>query len=67
MTSREPAGYFFDDRVPGFSGLVGRDVSRDTLSWGRAAGGIISTTSDLTSGNARCTRAACCRPGSRPS
>jgi D-alanyl-D-alanine carboxypeptidase len=48
VTSREPAGYFFDDRVPGFSGLVGRDVSRDTLSWGRGAGGIISTTSDLT-------------------
>jgi D-alanyl-D-alanine carboxypeptidase len=48
VTSREPAGYFFDDQVPGWSGLVGRDASRDTLSWGRAAGGIMSTTSDLT-------------------
>jgi D-alanyl-D-alanine carboxypeptidase len=49
VTRREPAGYFSsDDQMPGLSGLVGRDVSRDTLSWGRAAGGIISTTSDLT-------------------
>ena len=48
VTTREPAGYYFDDRVPGFAGLVGRDVSRNTLSWGRAAGGMISTTSDLT-------------------
>jgi D-alanyl-D-alanine carboxypeptidase len=47
VTSREPAGYYFDDRVPGFAGLVGRDVSRNTLSWARAAGGMISTTSDL--------------------
>jgi D-alanyl-D-alanine carboxypeptidase len=48
VTQREPAGYFFDDRDPGLSALVGRDVSRDTLSWARGAGGIISTTSDMT-------------------
>jgi D-alanyl-D-alanine carboxypeptidase len=48
VTHREPAGYFFDDRVPALSGLIGRDVSRDTLSWGRATGGIIGTTSDMT-------------------
>lgn len=48
MTSRLPAGYFVIDQLPGLSGLVGRDVSRDTLSWGRAAGGIISTTDDMT-------------------
>jgi D-alanyl-D-alanine carboxypeptidase len=48
VTSREPAGYFFDDRDSGLSALVGRDVSRDTLSWTRGAGGIISTTSDMT-------------------
>jgi D-alanyl-D-alanine carboxypeptidase len=47
VTRREPAGYFFNDRVPEWSGMVGRDVSRDSLSWGRAAGGIVSTTSDL--------------------
>jgi D-alanyl-D-alanine carboxypeptidase len=45
VVSREPAGYFFVDQVPA---LVGRDVSRDTLSWGRAAGGILGTTSDMT-------------------
>jgi D-alanyl-D-alanine carboxypeptidase len=28
--------------------LLGRDASRDTLSWARAAGAIISTMSDLT-------------------
>jgi D-alanyl-D-alanine carboxypeptidase len=48
VTTREPAGYFFDNRVPGMSGLVGRDASRDTLSWARGAGGIISTTGDMT-------------------
>jgi D-alanyl-D-alanine carboxypeptidase len=30
------------------AGLVGRDVSRDTLSWGRAPGGIVSTLGDMT-------------------
>ena len=48
VTSREPAGYFFDDTVAPMSGLLGTDVSRNTLSWSRAAGGIISTTSDMT-------------------
>src|SRR3954452_9712111 len=48
VTSREPAGYFFNDTVPELSTLVGTDVSGDTLSWGQAAGGIISTTSDVT-------------------
>jgi D-alanyl-D-alanine carboxypeptidase len=48
VTSREPAGYFFDDRDTGLSALVGSDVSRDTLSWARGAGGIISTTRDMT-------------------
>jgi D-alanyl-D-alanine carboxypeptidase len=47
VTERQPAGYFFDAREPGWSGLVGRDVSRDTLSWGRGAGGMIGTTNDL--------------------
>jgi D-alanyl-D-alanine carboxypeptidase len=48
VTSREPAGYFFDDGDTDLSALVGSDVSRDTLSWARGAGGIISTTSDMT-------------------
>ncbi len=47
VTSREPAGYFFNDQFP-LPQLLGRDVSRDTLSWARGAGGIISTTSDMT-------------------
>jgi D-alanyl-D-alanine carboxypeptidase len=47
VTSREPAGYFFDDGDTDLSALVGSDVSRDTLSWARGAGGIISTTSDM--------------------
>jgi D-alanyl-D-alanine carboxypeptidase len=33
--------------VAPMSGLLGTDVSRNTLSWARAAGGIISTTSDM--------------------
>jgi D-alanyl-D-alanine carboxypeptidase len=47
VTRREPAGYFFNHEFP-LSQLLGRDSSRDTLSWARAAGAIISTTSDLT-------------------
>ncbi|MGY1636304.1 serine hydrolase domain-containing protein [Geodermatophilus sp. SYSU D00742] len=46
VTDREPAGYFANDRVPGMATLVGRDVRRDTLSWGRGAGGIVGTTGD---------------------
>lgn len=48
VTRREPAGYFFNPKVPGLSRLLGRDVSRTTLSWTRGAGGIISTTHDMT-------------------
>jgi D-alanyl-D-alanine carboxypeptidase len=48
VTAREPAGYFFDAQVPELVSLVGRDVSRFTLSWTRGAGGIISTTHDMT-------------------
>ena len=48
MTAREPAGYFFDAQVPELASLVGRDVSRFTLSWTRGAGGIVSTTHDMT-------------------
>jgi D-alanyl-D-alanine carboxypeptidase len=47
VTKREPAGYFFNRELPGMSRLLGRDVSRTTLSWTRGAGGIISTTHDL--------------------
>ncbi len=48
VTRREPAGYFFNRQLPGLSRLYGRDVSRTTLSWTRGAGGIISTTHDMT-------------------
>jgi D-alanyl-D-alanine carboxypeptidase len=47
VTRREPAGYFSNDQFP-IPQLLGRDVSRDTLSWARGAGAIISTTSDMT-------------------
>ncbi|MEX5717937.1 serine hydrolase domain-containing protein [Geodermatophilus maliterrae] len=47
VTSREPAGYFSNDEFP-LPQLLGQDVSRHTLSWARAAGGILSTTSDMT-------------------
>ena len=48
VTRRESAGHFFIRQVPEFSTLYGRDVSRTTLSWARGAGGIISTTHDMT-------------------
>ena len=48
VTAREPAGYYFDATVPVLASLVGRDASRFTMSWTRGAGGIISTTHDMT-------------------
>jgi D-alanyl-D-alanine carboxypeptidase len=48
VTDREPAGYFFNSGDTGLSALFGRDVSRDSLSWARGAGGVIGTTSDMT-------------------
>ena len=51
VTRREPAGYFFNrqDQPTGvLSALLKRDVSRDSLSWAQGAGGIISTTHDMT-------------------
>jgi D-alanyl-D-alanine carboxypeptidase len=46
VTDREPAGYYFNHVFP-LTQLLGRDSSRDTLSWARAAGAIMSTMSDL--------------------
>jgi D-alanyl-D-alanine carboxypeptidase len=48
VTDREPAGYFANDQVPEWLGMVGRDTSEFSLSWARAAGGIISTLADMT-------------------
>jgi D-alanyl-D-alanine carboxypeptidase len=48
VTSREPAGYFFLDQAPPLASLLGRDLSRTSLSWGRAAGGIVGTLSEMT-------------------
>src|SRR3954463_527576 len=47
VTAREPAGYYFNHVFP-LTQLLGRDSSRDTLSWARAAGAVVSTMSDLT-------------------
>jgi D-alanyl-D-alanine carboxypeptidase len=48
VTRREPAGYFFNRQIPSLSRLFGRNVSRTTISWTRGAGGIVSTTHDMT-------------------
>ena len=49
VTAREPAGYFYDPhQFPSLSRFVGHDVSRFSLSWARAAGGIVSTTREMT-------------------
>jgi D-alanyl-D-alanine carboxypeptidase len=48
LTVREPAGYFFNRAIPQLKPLFGQDVSRTTLSWTRGAGGILSTTQDMT-------------------
>jgi D-alanyl-D-alanine carboxypeptidase len=48
VTAREPAGYYFGHLGPALAGLSGHDVSRFSMSWTRGAGGIISTTHDMT-------------------
>jgi D-alanyl-D-alanine carboxypeptidase len=48
IADRMPAGYYFRTSDPEWSSLVGRDVSRDSLSWARGAGAILSTTADMT-------------------
>jgi D-alanyl-D-alanine carboxypeptidase len=49
VTAREPAGYFYDrHQFPSLSRFLGHDVSRYSLSWARAAGGIVSTTREMT-------------------
>jgi D-alanyl-D-alanine carboxypeptidase len=48
IADRVPAGYYFRTSDPEWSPLVGRDVSRDSLSWARGAGAVVSTTADMT-------------------
>jgi D-alanyl-D-alanine carboxypeptidase len=48
VIEREPAGYFYLDGVPPLAGQLGHDVHRDSLSWARGAGGIVSTLHDMT-------------------
>jgi len=48
LTDRQPASYFFADYFPEMASLMGQDVSRDTLSWARGAGGILATTRAMT-------------------
>lgn len=49
IADRRPAGYYSRTIVPEFVPLEGRDVSQASLSWARGAGGILSTTADITS------------------
>src|SRR3712207_389523 len=48
IADREPAGYYARTTEPQLGPLVGRDVSRDSLSWARGAGAIVSTPADMT-------------------
>ncbi len=50
MYERLVSGYFFNHDADNASlaPLLGRDVSRDSVSWMQAAGGIASTPEDLT-------------------
>lgn len=47
IARRVVAGYYENDE-PGFESVIGRDVSRDSLSWAQGAGSIVSTPEDLT-------------------
>jgi D-alanyl-D-alanine carboxypeptidase len=48
VAARLPAGYYTLTSEPESSPLVGQDVSRDSLSWARGAGAVLSTTADMT-------------------
>ena len=48
IADRQPAGYYGRTTEPGLAALVGQDVSRYSLSWARGAGGVLSTTADMT-------------------
>jgi D-alanyl-D-alanine carboxypeptidase len=48
IADRQPAGYYSRTTEPGLAALVGQDVSRYSLSWARGAGGVLSTTADMT-------------------
>lgn len=48
VIARMPAGYFFVDTVKPFAKLLGTNVNDLGLSWTQAAGGIVSSTDDLT-------------------
>jgi D-alanyl-D-alanine carboxypeptidase len=48
LTDRQPASYFFAGYLPEMASLMGQDVSHDTLSWARGAGGILATTRAMT-------------------
>jgi D-alanyl-D-alanine carboxypeptidase len=47
IASRIVAGYYENDD-PGFKGYLGRDMSKDSLSWAQGAGSIVSTPADIT-------------------
>jgi D-alanyl-D-alanine carboxypeptidase len=48
VTVREPAGYFHVHGYASLEPLYDTDVSRNTMSWTRGAGGIIATLHDMT-------------------
>jgi D-alanyl-D-alanine carboxypeptidase len=48
IADRVPAAYYLQTTDPEMSPLFGQDVSRYSVSWARAAGGILSTTADMT-------------------
>jgi D-alanyl-D-alanine carboxypeptidase len=47
IARRVVAGYY-ENNDPGFSTYLGRDMSKDSLSWAQGAGSIVSTPSDIT-------------------
>ena len=47
IAQRVVAGYYENDD-PGFARYLGRDMSKDSLSWAQGAGSIVSTPADIT-------------------
>ncbi|MGY1707067.1 serine hydrolase domain-containing protein [Geodermatophilus sp. SYSU D00697] len=48
IIDRVPAAYYVQTADPEMAPLFGQDISRNSLSWARGAGGILATTADMT-------------------
>ena len=67
ITTRMPAGYWYTPENQYMTAQLGKDQSRNTVSWAQGAGGIVSSLQDLAIWIALSTRATSCQESSSAS